>query len=79
MDLEKYIIDCPSCGKVEGYIQPQQEDYEEESGVGDVDEETVEETFESKGHPVEKVRCPRCGTWLAANRAGPEADKTGPA
>lgn len=68
---EKYVIQCPKCGPVEGYASLDSDYDESECGPGDADLEIVEEVFDSAGHPVHKVQCPQCGTWLAADRAVP--------
>ncbi|MFW6061208.1 MAG: hypothetical protein ACOC93_00215 [Planctomycetota bacterium] len=64
---QRYSLDCPRCGRVEGVGQTGVED------LASTPEETIEERLveDLEGHPERKVRCPRCGTWVEADRAHP--------
>jgi ribosomal protein S27E len=70
MDGEKYIVKCPDCGEVEGYMSsPIGED--EEAGLGDSEAQIDEEVFDTSSRPVAQVRCPQCGRWLSPYLARP--------
>ncbi len=70
MNGEKYIIRCPRCGDVEGYVAACGED-EDDTGPGDADGDTEAVAFETEGHPITRIRCPRCGSWLNPEMARP--------
>lgn len=69
MNGEKYVINCPHCGKVEGYLNNPIDP--EDVQPADAEEEIIAETFETQGHPVTEVRCPKCGRWLDADLVCP--------
>ncbi|MFW6153883.1 MAG: hypothetical protein ACOC95_01570 [Planctomycetota bacterium] len=68
MPLEMFTLQCPRCGRVEGYP-------ETEAADADVlvDEEALitQQEFTSPGGPVTKCRCPQCGTWVDADAVEP--------
>lgn len=72
MQGEKYIIACPHCGRVEGYLPSSEEDIE--GSLVDVDPESIieERNFQTEAGPASKVRCPACGQWVPADLAQPE-------
>ncbi len=66
---EKYVVECPHCGKVEGYLPNDMDDRDVAPGEGDT--EIIEQTFEIP-HATERVQCPQCGRWLSPDRVHPE-------
>ena len=66
--LDRFVMDCPRCGKVEGFIAT---DTDEDTPPDSPDEEVEEQTFESVHGPVTRVRCPRCSQWLDVDREHP--------
>jgi len=66
---EKFIIDCPRCGRVEGFIPDMDEDLN--STPGDADTDIEEQEFTQEGHPMRRIRCPQCGNWLTGDRSRP--------
>ena len=62
---ERYLIRCPNCGPIEGTLP--ENNYERDTGPETSDEEIETEEFETQGHPITKVRCPKCGAWLDAD------------
>ena len=63
--MDKLVLNCPRCGKVEGYF-PSEEG--EDQPPGTLDEELEEQVFESVHGPKTRVRCPKCGQWLSPDR-----------
>ena len=70
MNGEKYIIHCPRCGIVEASVYDNIDDSSEVPGEGDI--ELEEEVWETTHGPESRIRCPRCGAWLASDLAHPE-------
>ncbi len=68
MNGEKYVLACPHCGDVEGFVE---ESSQREEDFGNVEEEIVADAFETEGQPVSKIRCPVCGRWLSPDHAKP--------
>ena len=66
---EKYVIQCPHCGVIEGYRPLDSEDVELPPGSEDLVVE--DEVFETPEGPRTRVRCPRCGQWLKEDSAHP--------
>lgn len=71
MEGELYIIACPRCGSVEGFLPAGAEDRERDDMVAEVEDFIEEREFDTDGGPVSRVRCPRCGTWVDADLARP--------
>jgi ribosomal protein S27AE len=72
MTGDKYILDCPRCGKVEGFAPVEVEEEDRDLGPETADTTIEQEEFEQPGHlPTTRLRCPRCGTWVPADRATP--------
>ena len=69
MQDEKYILDCPKCGTVEGYLPCESE--EEDAELETSDEMLDEEEFETEGVPITRVYCPQCGSWIPPDRVRP--------
>ncbi len=69
MTGERFVLHCPTCGKVSGVAPTTDPD-----DIDDVSSEDAiaEEVFESEAGPVSRVRCPRCGRWLNPDLAEPE-------
>ena len=71
MQGEIFIINCPRCGRLEGYA-PTEEDTLEPA-LGDEDAAADEQEFFARdGHLVHKIRCPRCGGWVEPERTKAE-------
>ncbi len=70
MTDEKWCLDCPHCGKVEGYAPAEREE-EQETQPEESDSVIEEDVFETTSGPSPRVRCPRCGRWMSADRVGP--------
>ena len=69
MTGEKYLLDCPDCGQVEGYV-PSDFD-EDERAPADPDMIIEEDVVRTSAGPATRVRCPRCGRWIRPDRAHP--------
>lgn len=65
---EKYILNCPNCGKVEGFF-PESDDEPEELPDGEAVIE--DDVVNTPAGPAVRVRCPRCGQWVKPDRARP--------
>lgn len=70
MATEKYILSCPSCGPVEGYIFDElpEDRQREERGILESDALILAETLDTDNGPAVRLRCPRCGSWIHADR-----------
>ena len=68
MPGEKYLVNCPTCGPVEGYLTS---DFEEEDDALEADVAIEEATVQAAHGATSRVRCPRCGKWLPADRVSP--------
>ena len=69
MQGELYIVNCPQCGKVEGYAPTSVEGRD----TGMSQERLIEEeTVETPEGTTVRIRCPKCGGWLPADRSVPE-------
>jgi uncharacterized C2H2 Zn-finger protein len=66
MATEKCILNCPRCGRVEGYLA------DEIPGILEADTLIAAETFTTDAGPATRLRCPTCGAWLEADRARQE-------
>ena len=64
---EKYILDCPKCGRVAGYAPWFFE--EDSSAVGDPEDMIEERAFETPTGPAIRVCCPTCGSWIRPDRS----------
>lgn len=70
MDGDKYIVYCPRCGPVEACAS---DAWDDASDVpGEIDVEIEEQVVETEHGPEPRIRCPRCGMWLASGLARPE-------
>ena len=67
---EKYELLCPKCGRVEGYVGSDIEEPDDADSPSSDEEISVEEVQTSHG-PTTRVRCPRCGQWIRADRERP--------
>ena len=68
MQEEKFVLNCPKCGRVEGFFpsaEGESDDAPEEEMI--IDEDVVQ----TPAGPKMRVRCPSCGQWIAADRARP--------
>ena len=70
MPDEKYTLNCPRCGRVEGVLPVLLEEDEEAAPVADA-VISQEEVLTRSGVPAVRLRCPNCGQWLKADRAAP--------
>ena len=68
MTNQRYVLHCPSCGRVPGVAPSEDPDDRADASSDDVIEEQV---FESASGPVTRVRCPRCGRWVSSDLAEP--------
>jgi hypothetical protein len=68
MSEERYILECPHCGRVEGYVDMEDD---EEGDAALADSAIVEEEVQTREGPAMRVRCPRCGRWTRPDRARP--------
>jgi hypothetical protein len=66
---QRYVLHCPHCGRVPGVAPVADPDDTSDASSDDVIDE---QTFESSGGPVTRVRCPRCGRWVNSDLAEPE-------
>lgn len=69
-DEGKYILDCPHCGEVSVYAEPDI-DTDDPSTSFDPDAVMEEEYVETSAGPTRRCRCPRCGKWVSADRVSP--------
>lgn len=65
---EKYILNCPRCGRVEGYVPVSSGEPDE---TPDSDSVIEEEVVHTPAGPAVRVRCPQCGQWVRPDRARP--------
>jgi hypothetical protein len=68
--MDVYALRCPRCGRVEGHAASEV-DEEADHAPPDADELIEQREFDSAHGPVTKYRCPRCGTWVDADRVQP--------
>ena len=68
-DDERYVLNCPHCGQVEGYV-PDAFDVDG-PGAAASDDVIEEEVVATPAGPATRIRCPRCGRWLRPDRARP--------
>ena len=68
MPEEKYVLNCPHCGRVEGFFFTGLEDDE---APPDSDSEIQQQVVRTDCGPAVRVRCPRCGRWVKSDRVGP--------
>ncbi|KPK82947.1 MAG: hypothetical protein AMJ81_08765 [Phycisphaerae bacterium SM23_33] len=69
MAEEKYVLNCPRCGRVEGYVSADVEN--EADSPPDPDMFIEEQVVRTPGGTATRVRCPRCGRWIKPDRAHP--------
>lgn len=69
MTTERFVLHCPTCGRVTGLAPTDDSDDAAGASGDDVIEEDV---FESSAGPVTRVRCPKCGRWLNPDLAEPD-------
>ena len=66
---EKYMLNCPRCGRVEGFVPA---DFDDDQPASDTETEIDRDVVQTReGKPAMRVRCPRCGQWVASDRVGP--------
>jgi len=65
MNSDKYIVHCPHCGIVEATMSDNTDDSSDLPTEGE--SELEEEVVETSGGPKTRIRCPRCGMWLASD------------
>ncbi len=70
MSDERYILECPQCGRVEGY-RPDFSGEDDPFGVTSADSLIEEEIVSTPAGPAMRLRCPRCGRWVDPKRARP--------
>ncbi len=69
MSEQKYILNCPKCGRVEGFLPDANEGYDQASATAEtVIEEEVVHTPEGV---TTRLRCPQCGSWVRPDQVGP--------
>jgi uncharacterized C2H2 Zn-finger protein len=65
---EKYVLHCPRCGRVEGFLAGSNDEPDETPEAEGLIEKEVVRT--PAGLAV-RLRCPRCGQWIKPDRATP--------
>jgi predicted RNA-binding Zn-ribbon protein involved in translation (DUF1610 family) len=68
MTDQKYVLYCPKCGRVEGFVP---ETFDQDDDTTESDEVISEEVVRTVGGTSTRVRCPRCGGWVPADRVRP--------
>ena len=66
---EKYVLNCPHCGRVEGFVAAEADDDAEAPASDDMLIE--EEVVRTRSGTSVRVRCPRCGRWITPDHARP--------
>ena len=66
---EKYVLNCPKCGRVEGVVPDADEGYDEPGAEAEV--VIDEDVFATPAGPATRIRCPQCGLWVRPDRAHP--------
>mgnify|MGYP001235139588 CR=1 FL=1 len=61
---EKYVVDCPACGRVEGYLAGPTRLGNDPNEPDDAENVIDSEVFEGVHGPISRVRCPKCGAWV---------------
>jgi DNA-directed RNA polymerase subunit RPC12/RpoP len=69
MSPEKYVLNCPRCGRVEGLIESDIED--DPDSLPEAEHVIAEEVVRTASGTHARIRCPRCGSWIGPDRAGP--------
>lgn len=65
---EKVVLNCPRCGRVEGYVPVAAgEDDDSPESESIIEEEVVR----TPAGPAIRVRCPQCGQWIKPDQARP--------
>lgn len=66
---EKYVLNCPHCGPVEGFVST---DFQEQADSPPDGEMLIEEdVVRTPAGTTTRVRCPSCGLWIKPDRVGP--------
>ena len=66
---EKYILQCPRCGRGEGYAPT--DTFYADGDPESADELIEDESVMTRRGPARRVRCPRCGSWVSPDRVRP--------
>ncbi|MGC9455359.1 MAG: hypothetical protein ACP5HU_10920 [Phycisphaerae bacterium] len=69
MPTQRFVLHCPTCGRVT--VTAPAVDPDDIDGTSD-DDVLEEQEFETPAGPVTRVRCPRCGRWLSTDLAEPD-------
>ena len=69
MTDERYVLNCPRCGRVEGIVPS--EDVSDPGSPPVSDEDIELRQVETASGPTARVRCPRCGGWIVPDRVRP--------
>jgi len=68
---EKYVLDCPSCGRIEGYVPSAGRLGDDPSEPDDADNLIESQVVQTITGPTTRLRCPKCGTWVEGDRGWP--------
>lgn len=69
MAEEKYVLNCPHCGQVEGFVSVDAQD--EAELPPDSEMFIEEEVVRTPSGTTTRLRCPRCGRWVKPDRVRP--------
>lgn len=69
MSPERYVINCPRCGRVEGLIESDIDD--DPDSMPEAESLIVEQVVRTPSGNYTRVRCPRCGSWIRPSGSRP--------
>ncbi len=70
MGQEKYVVNCPGCGRVEGFVSSVN-GYDDEEDSPEAEMSIEQQDVRTSGGQSTRIRCPRCGRWLQPDRIRP--------
>ena len=69
MNDEKYVLNCPHCGRVEGFLPGLQS--ADDDAPPEAEMQIEQNVVRTRHGSATRFRCPRCGRWLQSDAARP--------